>query len=668
MADRKKILAQVQAYTAFQMSTNQKDIVASLSDFMREGEKISLLQEGFYNGLRITDSSTGVYGFLILSDSRLFFMSNDKKQSHQFEVIDTTLLKKVSIKKNFASVTLTLHTNTRELDFRSVMPLAQGEELARRLATLYGLNPSTENVPEQADDYRILNKPVDNTMINDFVKKINSVSKDILSNINRSKNTNDTEKDFLFQEAKKISLLLDEYFSAPTLKDMIQKDLIILSSMCTISDHELNEQETFFLALVFLALEKGKSVSNNDVEGLYAQERFSPQYQDLVAKNQKAVLEEMKKVSPRADVYPFQALSYIRQYDEREGCSHFGQMAALYTTYAQCIVKADGTVTKAEEEILQTINLMIHEAPVNGMTPPADPDTAEKTASPETNKPESEEKTETLEEVLAELNNLIGMKNIKDQISTFINLIKVQKAREEKGLPVSPVSLHAVFYGPPGTGKTTTARLLGRIYKCLGLLKQGHITETDRAGLVAGYVGQTAIKTDEIIQKSLDGILFIDEAYALAPAEGGKDFGQEAIDTLLKRMEDYRERLVIIVAGYPDEMKTFINSNPGLKSRFSRYFNFEHYTPQELIDILQIFTKKSKFVLTKGAKDKLLALFTDYYEHRDKSFGNGRLSRNLFEKIIEKQANRIAPVTPLTDKILCSIKAEDIPEKDEMVL
>lgn len=281
---------------------------------------------------------------------------------------------------------------------------------------------------------------------------------------------------------------------------------------------------------------------------------------------------------------------------------------------------------------------------------------------PESGSEETEEEQETIEEVMESINRLIGMKKVKDEINSYINFIKIRRERENRGLPVTPLSLHAVFYGPPGTGKTTIARLVGRVYKALGLLSRGHLVETDRAGLVAGYVGQTGVKTDELVTGAIDGVLFIDEAYTLIPENGGNDFGREAVDTILKRMEDLRDRFAVIVGGYPDEMERFINANPGLKSRFSRYFYFDHYNPEELMAIFNIFTGDVKFVLEDDAAGKVRELFTYFYDRRDRSFGNGRFARNVFEKIVQNQADRLSSLSELNDELLCGIKAGDVPE------
>ncbi|MBW1297320.1 AAA family ATPase [Aquimarina litoralis] len=265
-----------------------------------------------------------------------------------------------------------------------------------------------------------------------------------------------------------------------------------------------------------------------------------------------------------------------------------------------------------------------------------------------------------------ELNELIGLDNIKTAVKELSNFLKVQKLREEKGLKNVNNSLHSVFMGPPGTGKTTVARLVSKIYRHLGYLEKGHLVETDRTGMVAGYVGQTALKVEEVIKTSLDGVLFIDEAYSLAK-DNKKDFGNEAVEVLLKKMEDHRDQLVVIVAGYPDEMEEFIESNPGLQSRFNRYFTFDHYKPKELIGIFELFCLKNDFVLAEEAKEKLEFIFDKLYEKRHKSFGNARVARNLFEKIIEYQANRIVSITPLTEELLKTIIEDDIPPINQTV-
>ncbi|PHJ62258.1 ATPase AAA [Nostoc linckia z18] len=266
-----------------------------------------------------------------------------------------------------------------------------------------------------------------------------------------------------------------------------------------------------------------------------------------------------------------------------------------------------------------------------------------------------------LDSVLEQLNNLVGMQNVKDEINTQINFLKIQKLRQEKKLATISVTLHSVFCGPPGTGKTTVARLMGKIYKELGILSKGHLVETDRSGLVAGYVGQTAIKVDELIESALDGVLFIDEAYALKPENSRNDFGQEAIDTLLKRMEDYRDRLVVIVAGYSEEMSRFIDANPGLQSRFNKYFYFEDYKPNELLNMFEKTCEQNHFKLTDKSKQALLYKLTNLHTSRDKKFGNGRLVRNIFDKTIEKQANRLVKLPNVTKEMMIKIMPEDIP-------
>jgi SpoVK/Ycf46/Vps4 family AAA+-type ATPase len=264
--------------------------------------------------------------------------------------------------------------------------------------------------------------------------------------------------------------------------------------------------------------------------------------------------------------------------------------------------------------------------------------------------------------VLKELNELIGLDNIKKTVNDLTNFLKVQKLREENGLKKSTHSLHAVFIGPPGTGKTTVARMLGRIYKHLGFLKKGHLIETDRAGLVAGYVGQTAMKADDVIKSAIGGVLFIDEAYSLSSGGGMNDFGNEAIEILLKRMEDHRNDFVVVVAGYPDEMRDFIQTNPGLQSRFNRYFEFDHYQPNAMMAIFKLYASKGDFTLNEDAESKLEEILERIYEKKHKGFGNARAVRNLFEKVIEIQANRIVQISPITKDLLINLTEEDIPE------
>ena len=257
------------------------------------------------------------------------------------------------------------------------------------------------------------------------------------------------------------------------------------------------------------------------------------------------------------------------------------------------------------------------------------------------------------------LMSLIGLTSVKDEIVSLVNFIKLNKKRAEQGLPVTQIAFHSVFTGNPGTGKTTVARLLAGIFKELGVLKKGQLIETDRSGLVAEYVGQTAVKTNKIIDSALDGVLFIDEAYTLAQG-GNQDFGHEAIATLLKRMEDNRDRLIVILAGYGSEMKTFIDSNPGLRSRFNRYINFPDYTPKDLLEIFKMYLDKQQYILSESALIKVSNYLTQEVSKGQNDFGNARFVRNLFEKSITQQANRLVNIENCDKDLLRRIEEDDI--------
>jgi stage V sporulation protein K len=613
------------------MLTKQEidNIKNELRHVLKNNEKIEDVLEGFYSGIKVKSSkAAGGGGILFLSDKRLFFLSLE----HGHRIFE-------------------------EISFKDML--------------CFHINKAGDccEIAIEVKDHSIGFKTTDNeecvANFTDRLKAAVEAQKEKVVFYDYSSNY-----DFLMLEARKILLSLEDYFNKNNAEfcRVLADDLITAAFLVIRSKKLLSEKEIFFMTLTLLPLHQ--DISEKDKQKIL----------DIINDFELAHVQVVNKMWPKIarffpedikqDITSFLSLDYLREIDKEHGSNHHDKIRTMFFNFVQCLIKADGRITESEIEIEEKLNGIIfqkHKVSLAEKGPVKKKTAAKKELAKNKLKSKPEEEQETLESVMKKINDLVGMKNIKKEISTLVNLIKIRKAREEKGLPVSKSSLHAVFYGPPGTGKTTIARLLGRVYKAMGLLTKGHIIETDRAGLVAGFVGQTAIQVNEVVEKALDGILFIDEAYALKPRGGsGNDFGQEAIETILKRMEDQRERLVVIVAGYPDEMKQFIESNPGLKSRFSRYFYFKDYKPEELEKIFAIFCKNAAYKTTKHARTKLLELLKSLYAKKDRTFGNGRLVRNIFEKVIENQANRLVKITPLTEEILSTIQKTDIPSEKEL--
>jgi len=371
---------------------------------------------------------------------------------------------------------------------------------------------------------------------------------------------------------------------------------------------------------------------------------------------------------------PFDRLENFRERSD--------QIQTMVMRLANLVAKADGRLAPEEERQMQWIHGELRRILVRIPLATADSDASAKpigsqavqTASFEIVAPaikgaatlrktvqtEPLPPEEVLKQTLEELDGLIGLDSIKQEIRGLINYLKMQKARAEFDLPQTSITLHSVFSGNPGTGKTTVARLLGRVFGALGILSRGHLIETDRSGLVAEYAGQSAPKSHKKIDEALDGVLFIDEAYSLVAERGEDPYGLEALQVLLKRMEDNRDRLVVVLAGYPVPMEGLLDSNPGLSSRFSRHFNFPDYTASELGRIFQTLCAKNRYELPPLTRAKLLLGFQYLLDHRDDKFGNGRLARNIFEQAIERLANRISGQVPLTRELLVTLEAADI--------
>jgi Cdc6-like AAA superfamily ATPase len=354
-------------------------------------------------------------------------------------------------------------------------------------------------------------------------------------------------------------------------------------------------------------------------------------------------------------------VSYLETFDTKYRTRHADRARAALFQFANLVIKSDGSVTTAEEAALAEFKHILFPS---GLPAPPKGDVAG--AEQSESQPEEElPPPRPLAELLAELDALVGLKRVKEDVRELTNFIKVQKMREEQGLKRLPLSRHLVFYGNPGTGKTTVARLLAEIYRTLGVLRRGHLVEADRAALVAGYVGQTAIKTREVVNRALGGLLFVDEAYTLT-AGGENDFGREAVETMLKLMEDHRADLVVIVAGYTEKMRDFLDSNPGLRSRFNRHLHFDDYEPPQLVEIFEGFCRKADFRLTSDARKELETIFNLLTASRDETFGNARTARNIFEQTLSKQANRLVSLPKVDKDTLSTIEASDVPGHDEL--
>lgn len=333
----------------------------------------------------------------------------------------------------------------------------------------------------------------------------------------------------------------------------------------------------------------------------------------------------------------------------------------------EIILQQMDLIRSMTERNLRSMDTDFWGTPLMDGKPANQPRKPEKSEKPEKPTPQTqaevpEEKEEIppkekIEDLLAELDSYVGMDAIKAEVRSLINMVQVYKLRREHDLPTTDMSLHMVFSGNPGTGKTTVARIMARIYHSLDILSKGQLVEVDRSGLVAGYVGQTALKTQKVIEKAMGGVLFIDEAYALN-GKSENDFGQEAIDTILKAMEDHRDDLVVIVAGYTELMDRFIHSNPGLESRFNRFLEFEDYTTEQMVAIFKMQCKKGCYVLAQGTEELVRDFIAE--ESADDSFGNARGVRNLFEHILVAQNNRLAKLEKVTRDDLMQILPDDV--------
>jgi len=397
-----------------------------------------------------------------------------------------------------------------------------------------------------------------------------------------------------------------------------------------------------------------------------------------------ALAEAFLKANPKPVPTSPQTLSLVETYDRIFETQYARVLRSFVFRLANVVVKTDGVISDAEMEFLKYYEMILRtpaaEHPRSGTAPPQASSLNESLARENTgaavtpnsgaHAPPAQSQSEpSLEATLTELNSLIGLHQVKAEVGRLVNFLNVERLKQSRGFKSAEVTLHLEFYGNPGTGKTTVARLMAQIYRGLGFLSRGHLVEADRSRLVAGWLGQTAIKTKAVIEEALGGVLFIDEAYSLARTDSQEDiFGKEAIETVLKGMEDHRDDLVVIVAGYPDEMAKFFSSNPGLKSRLNRFIDFEDYSPDELFQIFNNLATRAQYKISASAAERLQVVLLHAFENKDRNFGNGRFARNIFQASIQRLATRLVRLARVTDDDLMTIEAADIPDSDAVAI
>lgn len=436
-------------------------------------------------------------------------------------------------------------------------------------------------------------------------------------------------------------------------------DLTAIASCCGYADASLTPAERLTIA-IFL---RYPFLSDADRRALEAWKLLDHEQREALIGQADGAIGKVSGGIP-AD---FASVALIRRLAGERGVPVQGEKySTLLFRFAQLVTKAHATITEEEAKVLEALwEVLVHspsgmragEAEASSAGGPARPGVKPRVIPAPTN--------ESFDQLMQELDRLVGLASVKSEIRTLANLISVQKSRSAQGLKSVQVSVHAVFAGPPGTGKTTVARLYSKLLKALGVLEKGHLVETDRAGLVAEYMGQTAAKVDGVVQQALGGVLFIDEAYALLRPNSEGDYGREAVEALLKRMEDHRDKLVVIAAGYSEEMKRFLEMNPGLSSRFSRTIDFPHYSAEELEQICGHFVRTSDYQFSEAAAIKVRELCRHMRETADRTFGNGRAMRNMFEEAVRRQANRLVSSgagKELTREALITIESEDLVE------